>query len=153
MCLALDKIKKAKAYDEETRVLKKSIKTRGDYNKEAQTAFNLYVRLRDAKENCISCGRDHDGRYDAGHFQTVGAFPELRYHLWNVNKQCHFNCNIKRSGNLIEYRKGLIKKLGIERVEWLEGQHDAIKYSISDLVRIKKIFTLKAKRLKARLDD
>jgi len=149
--LALNELKKSKAYDKKTKELKQGIKTRGDYADDAQVSINKYVRLRDIKDPCISCGNFHNGRYDAGHYQTVGAFPELRFNLWNVNKQCHWNCNIKRSGNQIAYRKRLVKKIGVDKVEWLEGPHDALKYTIEDLKRIKAIFHKKYRLLKARL--
>lgn len=148
--LELNRINKSKAYDKKTRELKEKIKTRGDYASEAQTAINRYVRARDYQDNCISCGRNHSGRYDAGHYQTVGAFPELRFNLWNIHKQCHWNCNINRSGNQIAYRKRLIKKIGVDKVEWLEGKHEPLKPSIEYLKRIKKIFTKKAKILEKR---
>lgn len=146
--IKLNNRKKQKAYDAETRRLKKTIKTRGDYASEAQTSINRYVRARDVKDPCISCRRFHTGRYDAGHFLPVGSHPELRFNLWNINKQCHWNCNINRGGNQVLYRVALVKKIGIVKVEWLEGPHKAKKYVIDDLIRIKKIFDKKFKRLK-----
>ena len=143
--LELNKINKAKAYDKKTLELKASIKPKSKYADEAQVAINRYVRARDFKDNCISCGRDHSGRYDAGHYKSVGAYPELRYNLLNIHKQCHWNCNIKRSGNQIAYRKRLIKKIGIDKLDWLEGKHDPLKPSLNYLKRIKKIFNKKAK--------
>jgi hypothetical protein len=143
--LELNKINKGKAYDRKTKELKQAIKTRGDYNKEAQTAINRYVRARDFKDLCISCGNPNfRGRYDAGHFLSIGSDCSLRFNLLNIHKQCHWNCNISRSGNQIRYRKRLIKKIGIDKVDWLEGPHDALKYTIEDLKRIKRIFTKKA---------
>lgn len=147
--ITLNQRRKRKEFDAETKRLKKTIKTRKDYEKDAEKSFNAYVRIRDNAFPCISCGRYHTGRYDAGHWLSVGAFPELRFNLWNVHKQCHWNCNINRSGNQAAYRVRLVKKIGIDRVEWLEGPHKAKKYAIDDLIRIKNIFALKAKRLKA----
>ena len=146
--ITLNKRRKQKEFDAETRRLKKTIKTRGDYTAEAQTSINRYVRARDVKDPCISCRRFHDGRYDAGHYLPVGSHPELRFNLWNINKQCHWNCNINRGGNQVLYRASLVKKIGIGRVEWLEQQHKAKKYAIDDLIRIKTIFNKKFKRLK-----
>ena len=37
------------------------IKTRAQWLKEAQTAFNAYIRARDASRPCVSCGRHHEG--------------------------------------------------------------------------------------------
>ena len=57
----------------EIRAAKERIKPKGQYMKEAQTAFNAWVRERDAALPCISCGRHHQGKYDAGHYRTVGS--------------------------------------------------------------------------------
>ena len=74
----------------------------------------------------------------AGHYRTVGAHPELRFEPDNVHKQCNRNCNKAKSGNLTEYRKNLVKKIGLKRVEYLEGPHKAKHYTIEDIKDIKK---------------
>ena len=52
------------------------------------------------------------------------------------------------SGNQIEYRKQLIIKIGVERVEWLEqnGSKEK-KYGIEELKEIIKIYKAKCKEL------
>jgi len=60
---------------------KEKVKTKGQHLRDAQSEFNKYIRLRDAKEPCISCGRFHTGQYHAGHYLTVGAKPELRFFI------------------------------------------------------------------------
>lgn len=130
----LDKEKKAAR--KEHRAAKERIKSRGQWLKEAQTAFNKYIRLRDAAEPCISCGRHHAGQYHAGHYRSVGSAPELRFEELNNNKQCA-PCNNHLSGNLIPYRVNLIGKIGLDKVEWLEGPHDPKKYTIDDIKEIK----------------
>jgi hypothetical protein len=112
--------------------------------KEAQQAFNAWVRARDAKEPCISCGRHHQGQYHAGHYRTTKACPELRFEPDNCWKQCS-PCNTHLSGNILEYRKKLIAKLGLERVEWLEGPHEPKRYRIEDLKEIRDTYRLKLK--------
>lgn len=72
---------------QETRTARKRIKSRGDNLREAQAAFNAWIRRRDADLPCISCGRHHQGQYHAGHYRTVGANPELRFESLNVWKQ------------------------------------------------------------------
>jgi len=42
-----------------------------------------------------------------------------------------------KSGNLTEYRRHLINKIGLDRVEWLEGPHDSPRYTESDLRAIR----------------
>ena len=125
---------------------KVELKPRSKWLQEAQAAVNQYVRLRDAHLPCISCQRHHTGQYHAGHYRSVGAMPSLRFNLWNIHKQ-DSACNAQLSGNLIEYRINLVKKLGIERVQWLEGPHPVRSFDIVYLRRIRKIFTRRAKHL------
>ena len=105
---------------------------RSYWMRRCQTEFNKYIRNRDSKDPCISCGRHHTGQYHAGHYKTVGGHPALRFEEDNCHKQCSV-CNNYKSGNLSEYRSNLLKKIGLERVEWLEGPHDPVKYTIEDL--------------------
>ena len=119
---------------------------RAEYLKEAQAIFNKYIRLRDKDEPCISCSRFHRGQYHAGHFRTVGAAPELRFNEYNCHKQCSV-CNNHLSGNLLEYRRKLVAKIGIEKVEWLEGPHEPVKYTIDEILEIKKLYQQKIKEL------
>lgn len=128
------------------KIKKESLKTRSDYVKEAQAVFNKWVRTRDEKEPCISCGRFHEGQYHAGHYLSVGARPELRFEPLNVWKQCQ-PCNTHLSGNLILYRKKLVEKIGIEKVEWLEGYHEPQKITSEDLKNIIKTYKTKLKNL------
>lgn len=130
---------------------KAKMKTKAAWLKEAQSAFNKWVRLRDAELPCISCGRFHQGQYHAGHYRTTKAAPELRFEPDNVHKQCSV-CNNHLSGNIVEYRIGLQFKIGTPRVEWIEGPHEAKRYTIDDLKQIKKEYTLKAKELQKKLD-
>ena len=125
---------------------RKKLKSRSDWMKEAQAAFNRYIRLRDKDEPCISCQRHHDGQYHAGHYRTVGANPELRFDENNVMKQCSA-CNNHLSGNLVNYRINLIKKIGLSAVEELEGHHPPKKYTIEDLKEIKQRYTKLAKQM------
>lgn len=128
----VDKANKAKIVRKETKEKKEKLKTRSDWMKEAQTVFNKWIRMRDDKLPCISCQRHHDGQYHAGHYLTVGARPELRFDEDNCHKQCSV-CNNHLSGNLLMYRKNLIVKIGLERVESLEGHHEPLKITIDEI--------------------
>lgn len=139
---------RAKKERKELKEAKERIKSRGDWTREAQQAFNAYIRERDRDLPCISCGRMHNGQYHAGHYRTVGANPELRFNELNVHKQCA-PCNDHLHGNLINYRINLIKKIGIEAVEYLEGPHDPKKYTIEELKAIKKKYSALARQQKA----
>ena len=130
-----------------TQIAKERIKTRSEHLREAQTAFNAFIRERDKNEPCISCGRHHDGQYHAGHYRSVGACPELRFCEFNVHKQCSV-CNNHKSGNIVEYRINLVKKIGVEQVEWLEGSHEPKKYTIEQIKSIQTEYKNKLRELK-----
>lgn len=130
----------------EIQVRKQKLKSRADYVREAQAVFNRWVRLRDEALPCISCGRHHQGKYDAGHYRTTAACPELRFDPLNVHKQCS-PCNTQLSGNIVAYRLGLIRRIGEESVDWLEGPHEAKRYTIDDLKAIKAEYQAKIKAL------
>ena len=129
------------------RARKEALKSRPDWLKEAQKAFNEFIRLRDKDLPCISCGRYHAGQYHAGHYRSVGAYPELRFNEDNVHKQCSV-CNNHKSGNAIEYRINLIRKIGLERVEFLERHdHQPLKLSIDEIKELIKFYKAKCKGL------
>lgn len=120
------------------RVDKERIKTKGELIKEVQVEFNKWIRLRDANLPCICCGKaDPTKKYNACHFRSVGAYPELRFEPDNVHRGCE-TCNSYLSGNLVNYRIGLIDKVGIERVEWLEGPHPPTKWTKDELREMKR---------------
>ena len=128
--------KRQKAIRKGLRERKEAIKSRSKWLKEAQAAFNAYIRYRDKGQPCISCQRLHTGQIHAGHYLSVGAQPALRFNEDNCHGQCA-PCNTYLSGNLARYRSGLIVKIGIDRVEALEIQQPPIKWSIEDSKAIK----------------
>ena len=146
---AISKIR-AKAAQEAKKVIKarkQAIKSLSQLHKEAQPEFNRFIRLRDKGQPCISCQRHHTGQYHAGHYRSVGAFPELRYVENNVHLQCSV-CNTHRSGNGIDYRINLVKKIGLAAVEELEGPHKPAKYTREAILLIKAMYKAKVKILR-----
>lgn len=129
-------------------VKRDKLKSKAAHAKEAQQAFNRFIRLRDADQPCISCGRWHTGQYHAGHYLSVGARPELRFTESNVHKQCA-PCNTHLSGNAVLFRRGLLAKLGIELVEWLEGHHAPRRDTVDTLIALKREYAAKARALEA----
>lgn len=129
------------------------LKTASDYRKEAQVAFNAYVRERDAHLPCISCGAlnvaSHltGGSWDCGHYRSTGAAPHLRFDERNANKQCK-RCNRDLAGNVVEYRKGLVRRIGQEAVEALEADQATRKYSADQLKAIRDEYRAKLRDLK-----
>lgn len=145
----------------ELKVRKEKLKSRADYIREAQIEFNAFIRLRDKDEPCICCGSYGPGedwltggKWDAGHFLGRGAYPELRFDEDNCHKQLK-SCNggsgkYAAKGRTVAqgYRERLIQKIGQERVDRLEGPHEARRYTIEELKGIKALYRAKAKQLK-----
>ena len=130
----------------EIRQAKEKLKSRSEWLKEAQAAFNAWIRYRDEGLPCISCN-GLTGKRNAGHYRSVGAAPELRFEEKNCHIQCE-KCNSYLSGNLIAYRKNLLVKIGIDSLEWLEGKHEAKHYSIEQIKEIKQLYKQKLKETK-----
>jgi hypothetical protein len=143
--IAIVRTKQAKRAAKQQRQDKQRIKTKAKWLQEAQIEFNKYIRLRDAQEVCISCQKPPKKR-NAGHYRTTKAAPELRFNEDNVHVQCE-PCNTYLSGNISNYRHGLINKIGIERVEAIEGPHEAKHYTIDDIKAIKEHYKQKTKQL------
>jgi len=125
------------------------IKTRSDWQKEAQAAFNKWIRERDYGKPCISCGameqqRSHGSHFDCGHYRSTGAAPHMRFVAYNAAGQC-VRCNRELSGNAVEMRKGMVWRFGLERVEQVEQDDTPRKYDVYDLKRIKRIFSRRAR--------
>jgi hypothetical protein len=140
----------------EIKVRKEKLKSRADHLREAQAAVNEFVRLRDAHLPCISCDslpNDHDlitgSRWDAGHYRSVGACPELRFEPLNIHRQC-VKCNRNLSGNAVEYRARLVLRIGAERVAWIEGPHEPRKYTVEEIKAIKAEYRAMTRELKGR---
>jgi hypothetical protein len=136
----------------EIKVRKEALKIRGDYMREAQKAFNEFIRVRDqlAGHACISSGRPLDwagNAVDAGHYRSVGAAPHLRFDERNCHAQSKQD-NRYLSGNAIDYRIGLIKRIGLLAVEELEADQSVRKYTIEDLKAITAEYRAKTRELR-----
>jgi len=116
----------------EIKARKEKLKSRSDHMKDTQVAFNAWVRARDADQPCISCGRFHQGKNDAGHYRTVASAPELRFEPLNCHLQCS-PCNTHKSGDIVNYRINLLQRIGAEQVAWVEGPHEPKKYTVDEL--------------------
>lgn len=134
------------------RIRKEAVKTRGDWIAEAQKHFNAFIRFRDqlAGHPCISSGRPLDwsgNNVDAGHYRSRGSAPHLRFDERNCHAQSKKD-NRYGSGNAVDYRIGLIQRIGLAEVEALEADNEPRKYSIEDLKNIIATYKQKLKELK-----
>lgn len=137
-----ERVKKQRSQD---KIKKELLKTRGDWLIELQAIFNQFIRMRDEGGVCISCQKPPKKK-NAGHYRSVGACPELRFNELNVHLQCE-HCNTSLSANLINYRINLIKKIGVQNVEYIEGPHEPLKLTIPEIKDLKVEYRAKIKEL------
>lgn len=149
---AKEKKSLAQAGRREIKVRKEALKTRGDHIREAQQAFNEYIRTRDqaAGHLCISSGKPLDwsgNAVDAGHYRSVGSAPHLRFDERNCHAQSKQD-NRFLSGNAVDYRIGLIARIGQEAVDALESDQIVRKYTVDEIKAIKAEYRAKTRELK-----
>jgi len=159
--VAAKKVKAEKKQDHANRKKLRESSKKWMMNKTKEICHK-YIRTRDKDQPCISCGlyegeidsTGWDHLWDAGHFLSRGSHPELRFEELNINKQC-VKCNTApnlsgQSRTVKEvYRESLIRKIGIEKVEWLEGPHPIPTRTLDDLKEIQEFYKLKTKELNA----
>jgi hypothetical protein len=131
---------------------RESLKTRSQYIKEAQIAFNAFIRQRDSLLVCICCGLplDHGavgGGFDCGHYRSVGSAPHLRFDERNAHGQ-RKQCNRYGGGRAVDYRIGLIARIGAEAVADLEEDQAPKRYTVEELKAIKALYINKLRELK-----
>ena len=134
------------------KILREKLKTKSEWMREAQAAFNAYIRFRDqlAGHPCISSGKPLDwsgNNVDAGHYRSIGSAPHLRFDERNCHAQSKKD-NRYLSGNAVDYRIGLIARIGLEAVESLEADQTPKKYTIAELSAIKAHYVAKLKEMK-----
>lgn len=157
--LAMEKLAKLKASKlrverRADREKKAGLKTRNDHMREAQQAFNAFIRARDIDKPCICCGNFpksglelHGHAWDCGHYRSTGSAPHLRFNEDNAHRQLAY-CNRHGAGRAVDYRIGLIKRIGLERVEALEADQTPRKYTVQELIEIKALYRKKLRDLK-----
>lgn len=147
--VAKQRLKASRADKRETKLKLLALEPLEYYLKKAERACNAYIRARDTGLGCISCGRHDADKWNAGHFISVGANRALRYDEDNIHLQCARPCNKDMGGNIVEYRKALLLKIGTEGVARLEGWHPPVKRTRADVEEIERYYKAKLKALKA----
>ena len=120
---------------------KERLKSNAQRLNDLQVLVNRYVRQRDSGKPCISCGKPDDGSHQrhASHFRSVGACSSLRFNTLNIHASCA-QCNLHRSGNILEYRIGLANRFGPELIDRLECAPVSKRYDREWIERAKKAF-------------
>ena len=137
--LARKKVKKQ--YRAQTTKLRKEFldNDKTHWKQKAARACHEYIRARDGS-HCISCGEDRPGnQIHAGHMRTRAAASQLQFHWANINSQCS-RCNLNLSGNLLEYRRHLVDKVGLELVEYLENENSVYVWTVDDYKEVTEHF-------------
>lgn len=134
------------------RTRREAIKTIPTLIKEAQHVFNAWIRARDAGRPCICCGGplgagDVGGAYDCGHYRSTGSASHLRFDERNAHAQ-RKQCNRWGAGRAVDYRLGLIGRIGLEAVEALEADNLPHKWTREELIEIRNIYKAKLKAKK-----
>lgn len=116
-----------------------------DLIKKAQKEFNAYIRARDKGKPCISCGGKLGAKYDAGHYHNANNHWAVRFDERNVHAQC-VQCNRDRHGNLINYRNGLILRIGRLELSKLDSiANETRNFTRSELKQIEMLYKSKKK--------
>jgi hypothetical protein len=156
----------------EVRRRKEAIKTRSEWLAEAKITIQKYRRLEELAlgSGCMSCGKSQQeviktdgwkpgGAWDGGHFLSKGARPELALEPLNIWLQCK-SCNAgsgkyAHKGYTVNalFEANLIKRIGIDQVEWLKGPHEPKKYTVDDLKAFISQYREKLKALKEAASD
>jgi hypothetical protein len=122
------------------KAMKEKLKTLSDYEKLARIVFQKWVRQRDQGLPCISCNNVNPVQWHAGHYFQAELYSGMIFNEDNVHAQCS-RCNDLYSGNLIEYRIGLINRYGEQFVIDLEAvakDKRVYKYTKEELIEIAK---------------
>ena len=156
-----NKAKREKVERKETKAKLEKLAKKPELVEKAQKAFNAYIRARDYGLPCICCDKPipwgttktAGGVCDAGHYMSRGAHTQHKFNEDNCHAQLKY-CNSPRGlgGNYANYRIGLIKRIGLERVEALECDHKLHHYTKDELREIEATYKQKLKSLTALQD-
>lgn len=143
--------KQERAERKQTREKLDAMRTKPQLVRLAQTAFNAFIRARDAGKPCISCGTPLaadtvGGAFDCGHYRSIGSAPHMRFVEDNAHGQCK-HCNRHLAGNHVEYRKRLIERIGERNVELIENDNTTRKYTKEGLEEIARHYRAEARKL------
>jgi hypothetical protein len=133
---------------------KRALETIPELIKVAQREFNSYIRERDRSRPCICCGQPllagdggPGGGFDCGHYRSVGSASRLRFDERNAHGQ-RKQCNRWGAGRAVDYRIGLIGRIGLAAVEALEASNEPHKWGREELREIAAKYRQKLKELK-----
>lgn len=95
-----------------------------------QKEVNKIARLIDKNRRCLARPNEAQKQpLEGGHIYSVGSYPSLRYHLWNVHGQSH-KSNAILGGEPLLMLEGIERRYGIEKrneIEALKKRYPVLK--------------------------
>ena len=106
------------------------------FKSDLQTEINSLARKIDLLfkyDCCIDCSKSYGNQQDAGHFNSVGSNPSIRYNLHNIHSQkSDCNRNGLGGGKRLEYYEGLQKRYSLEYADFVRYEI-ALEYKLIKL--------------------
>ena len=125
-----------KKWNKEKKIKKENLQTVQELLKLTQIVFNKWIRKRDEGQPCLMCLNPNPKKVNACHYFSSGGHKNVCFDEMNVHLGCEY-CNTFLHGNLIPYRKNLIKKIGRKEFKALESRaHKTRKYTREELKEI-----------------
>lgn len=131
---------------------KEAIKGVPELKREAQGAFNEFVRLRDNGGACFVCSAPLrlgglGGGFDAGHIRSRSQADHLRMDERNVHGQCK-PCNAPGSTKDHEMRAAAERLLGKDVADALYADNRVIKWTRDGLREIRDTYRARVREMK-----
>lgn len=136
-------------------------------HKQTQPVFNRMRVLQELKlfrdkgiePTCVSCQKELGGdQWCCGHLKTQGGNPKLRYDERNTFLQHNFSCNMHKSGDIENYRHGIIngprfKTMdGVATLVHCDNNTGPYKWEWEQLEEMRKQFRGTIRELEAEMD-
>lgn len=145
---------KREAWKKEKEKIKQylGIKPKKQSQDSLQKAVNKIARLIDKGQRCLARPNEAQNTpLEGGHIYSVGSYPSLRYHLWNIHGQSH-KSNAILGGEPDLMLQGIERRYGIEKrndVEDLRKRYPVLKLTKAE----KKEAVTKANRIIKELES
>lgn len=131
--------KAAKEWTKTKREWKEKNKSKSQKIQDVRKPFQMWIRMRDKDQPCISCGTYNSDIWDGGHYSKAEVYTGMIFNENNCHKQCR-KCNKYLDGNESNYRIGLVKRIGEDAVIEIENIRDSLRvyeWSDEELKKIK----------------
>lgn len=119
--------------------------------------LHALVKLLDKDLPCIVCNSFECGQrteWDAGHYLTKAAHPELKFDARNIFKQCSGTNTASTGRSSAEasirqkFDQGIIARYGMAHLMWLKGYHPPVKFTCEGLAAMRAEMAEECRRLK-----